>query len=117
MPAPDRQTLEALHEELRVLSHAGDPERFHEVNERFHNAIYARRAERLHRRDDAGDARARAAVPPRPVPQSRPAGEIPRRTRPRGGRDPCAATRRRAAAMRAHIELVRGEYELYAVSV
>ena len=44
-------------------------------------------AERLHRRDDAGDAGARAAVPPRPVPQPRAAGEIARRTRPRRGRD------------------------------
>ena len=41
MPAADRQKLEAIHEELRVLSYAGNPERFHEVNERFHNAIYA----------------------------------------------------------------------------
>ena len=41
MPAADRQRLEAIHEELRVLSYAGNPERFHEVNERFHNAIYA----------------------------------------------------------------------------
>src|SRR5215216_5285011 len=37
MPPGDRQKLEAIHEELRVLSHAGNPERFHEVNERFHN--------------------------------------------------------------------------------
>ena len=41
MSPADRQKLEAIHEELRVLSHAGNPERFHEVNERFHNAIYA----------------------------------------------------------------------------
>src|ERR1700759_3559307 len=41
MPAAERQALEAVHEELRVLSYAGNPERFHEVNERFHNAIYA----------------------------------------------------------------------------
>ena len=41
MPPGDRQKLEAIHEELRVLSYAGNPERFHEVNERFHNAIYA----------------------------------------------------------------------------
>src|ERR1700750_1547164 len=41
MPAKQRHGLEAVHEELRVLSHAGNPERFHEVNERFHNAIYA----------------------------------------------------------------------------
>src|SRR5215468_9545843 len=41
MPAVERARLEAIHEELRVLSHAGNPERFHSVNERFHNAIYA----------------------------------------------------------------------------
>ena len=40
LPA-ERQRLEAVHEELRVLSYAGNPDRFHEVNERFHNAIYA----------------------------------------------------------------------------
>src|SRR6188768_3931564 len=32
MTAADRQRLESIHEELRVLSHAGNPERFHEVN-------------------------------------------------------------------------------------
>src|SRR5579871_4349714 len=37
----ERHQLEAVHEELRVLSHAGNPDRFHEVNERFHNSIYA----------------------------------------------------------------------------
>ena len=41
MTAVERQALEAVHEELRVLSSDGSPERFHEVNERFHNAIYA----------------------------------------------------------------------------
>src|ERR1700720_2450593 len=41
MPPAERQALEAVHEELRLLSHAGNPDRFHEVNERFHNAIYA----------------------------------------------------------------------------
>ena len=41
MSAAERHELEAIHEELRVLSHAGNPDRFHEVNERFHNAIYA----------------------------------------------------------------------------
>ncbi len=87
MPPAERQKLEAIHEELRVLSHAGNPERFHEVNERFHNAIYAGSQKRLHRRNDAGDAGAGAAVPPRPVPQSRAAGEIARRARPRRGRD------------------------------
>src|SRR5256885_1663763 len=36
MSAAERQKLEAIHEELRLLSYAGNPERFHEVNERFH---------------------------------------------------------------------------------
>src|SRR5215510_7307203 len=40
MTPVQRHRLEAVHEELRVLSHAGNPERFHEVNERFHNTIY-----------------------------------------------------------------------------
>src|SRR3984957_13121331 len=34
MQPVERQRLEAVHEELRVLSHAGNPDRFHEVNER-----------------------------------------------------------------------------------
>src|SRR6201995_5208477 len=41
MTPVERQRLEAIHEELRNLSHVGNPERFHEVNERFHSAIYA----------------------------------------------------------------------------
>src|ERR1700732_4912646 len=40
MTPAERHRLEAVHEELRVLSHAGNPDRFHEVNERFHNTIY-----------------------------------------------------------------------------
>ncbi|KAJ8135881.1 hypothetical protein OY671_010906, partial [Metschnikowia pulcherrima] len=45
-------------------------------------------AQHLHRRNDAGDAGAGAAVPPGPVPQSRPAGEVAGRARSRRGRDP-----------------------------
>src|SRR5947208_396030 len=41
MSPAERHQLEAIHEELRVLSYTGNPDRFHEVNERFHNAIYA----------------------------------------------------------------------------
>ena len=33
--------LEAAHEEMRALIQLGDPQRFHEVNEAFHGAIYA----------------------------------------------------------------------------
>lgn len=40
MSAAERYALEALHEELRVMIQSGDPQRYHEVNEAFHNAIY-----------------------------------------------------------------------------
>ena len=30
-----------MHEKLRVLIQSGDPQRYHEVNEAFHGAIYA----------------------------------------------------------------------------
>ena len=41
MPVVQRRELEGLHERLRVLSYDGNPQLFHEVNEAFHNAIYA----------------------------------------------------------------------------
>ena len=41
MTAAERRELEAAHEELRALIYVGDPQRFHEVNEAFHGAIYA----------------------------------------------------------------------------
>jgi DNA-binding GntR family transcriptional regulator len=41
MAARERALLEAAHEELRVLIRGGDPQRYHEVNESFHAAIYA----------------------------------------------------------------------------
>lgn len=37
----ERRALEAIHEELRELIHSGDPQRYHEINEAFHGAIYA----------------------------------------------------------------------------
>jgi DNA-binding GntR family transcriptional regulator len=41
MTASERHALEAVHEQLRVLIHSGDPQRYHEVNEAFHATIYA----------------------------------------------------------------------------
>jgi DNA-binding GntR family transcriptional regulator len=41
MDARERRALEAIHEELRALIQSGDPQRYHEMNEAFHNAIYA----------------------------------------------------------------------------
>ena len=41
MSSGERAALEAFHEELRVMIQSGDPQRYHEVNEAFHNAIYS----------------------------------------------------------------------------
>ena len=40
MTIAERRALEDIHESLRVLIQSGDPQRYHEVNEAFHNAIY-----------------------------------------------------------------------------
>jgi DNA-binding GntR family transcriptional regulator len=40
MTSAERRALEGVHEEMRALIHVGDPQRFHEVNEAFHAAIY-----------------------------------------------------------------------------
>src|ERR1700719_4991000 len=42
MLAAERHRLEAIHEELRVLSYAGNPDRVQQGNHRSTNAIYAR---------------------------------------------------------------------------
>jgi DNA-binding GntR family transcriptional regulator len=117
MPAVERQKLEAIHEELRVLSYAGNPERFHEVNERFHNAIYAG-SQNGYIAEMTLSTRVR--VQPFRRAQFRNLGRLAKSHAEhdrvvvaimRG--DKIGAT----AAMRAHIELVREEYEVYAVSV
>ncbi|MBR1123614.1 GntR family transcriptional regulator [Bradyrhizobium lablabi] len=117
MPAADRARLEAIHEELRVLSHAGNPERFHEVNERFHNAIYAG-SQNAYIAEMTLATRVR--VQPFRRAQFRNLGRL---AKSHAEHDRVVVAIMRgdktgaAAAMRAHIELVRGEYEIYAVSV
>jgi DNA-binding GntR family transcriptional regulator len=78
MTSAERRALEDIHEELRVMIQSGDPQRYHEVNEAFHNAIY-------------GGAHntylAEITLATRAIPQSRAAGEIPHRTRPCGAGD------------------------------
>ena len=117
MMAAERARLEAIHEELRVLSHAGNPERFHEVNERFHNAIYAGSQNGYIAEITLAT---RVRVQPFRRAQFRNLGRLAKSHAEhdrvvvailRGDRNGAAA------AMRAHIELVRGEYEIYAVSV
>jgi len=41
MSSAERLGLQGLHESLADLVRRGDPQRYHEVNERFHGAIYA----------------------------------------------------------------------------
>ena len=116
MPPGDRQKLEAIHDELRVLSHAGNPERFHEVNERFHNAIYAG-SQNSYIAEMTLATRVR--VQPFRRAQFRNLGRL---AKSHAEHDRVVVAIMRgdkvgaAAAMRAHIELVRGEYEVYAVT-
>ncbi|NVN84895.1 MAG: GntR family transcriptional regulator [Rhodopseudomonas sp.] len=117
MPPVERRGLEAIHEELRVLSYDGNPERFHEVNERFHNAIYAG-SQNSYIAEITLATRVR--VQPFRRAQFRNLGRLAK-SQIEHDRVVVAIMRGdrvgAAAAMRAHIELVRGEYEIYAVSV
>ena len=117
MTPSDRNGLEAIHEELRVLSYTGNPDRFHEVNERFHNAIYAGSQNGYIAEMTLAT---RVRVQPFRRAQFRNLGRLAK-SHAEHGRVVVAIMRGdrvgAAAAMRAHIELVRGEYELYAVSV
>jgi DNA-binding GntR family transcriptional regulator len=117
MAPAERHGLESIHEELRVLSYAGNPERFHEVNERFHNAIYAG-AQNTYIAEITLATRVR--VQPFRRAQFRNLGRLAK-SQAEHDRVVIAIMRGdhigAAAAMRAHIELVRGEYEIYAVSV
>jgi DNA-binding GntR family transcriptional regulator len=117
MAPVERHRLEAVHEELRGLSHAGNPERFHEVNERFHNTIYAG----SHNGYIAEIALAtRVRVQPFRRAQFRNLGRLAK-SHAEHDRVVVAILRGNragaAAAMRAHIEFVRDEYEVYAVSL
>ncbi len=117
MAPSDRRGLEAIHEELRVLSYTGNPDRFHEVNERFHNAIYAGSQNGYIAEITLAT---RVRVQPFRRAQFRNLGRL---AKSHAEHDLVVVAILRgdktgaAAAMRAHIELVRGEYEIYAVSV
>jgi DNA-binding GntR family transcriptional regulator len=117
MAPAERHGLEAIHEELRVLSHAGNPERFHAINERFHRAIYAG-SQNGYIAEMTLSTRVR--VQPFRRAQFRNLGRLAKSHLEhdrvvvailRGDRSGAAA------AMRAHIEQVRGEYTVYAASV
>jgi DNA-binding GntR family transcriptional regulator len=40
MTGAERHALEAVHEQLRALIQSGDPQRYHDINEAFHAAVY-----------------------------------------------------------------------------
>src|ERR1700744_6216637 len=117
MTQPERHRLEAIHEELRVLSYAGDPDRFHAVNERFHNAVYAGSQNGYIAEMTLAT---RVRVQPFRRAQFRNLGRLAK-SHAEHDRVVVAIMRGDKAgaelAMRAHIELVRDEYEVYAVSV
>jgi DNA-binding GntR family transcriptional regulator len=114
MSAIERQILEAVHEELRMLSYDGSPERFHEVNERFHNTIYAG-SQNAHIAEITLATRVR--VQPFRRAQFRNLGRLAK-SHAEHDRVVVAIMRgdraAAAVAMQHHIEAVRGEYELYA---
>ena len=117
MPAQSRHGLEEIHEELRGLSYVGNPDRFHAVNERFHDAIY-----QGSQNDYIAEMTlaTRVRVQPFRRAQFRNLGRLAK-SHAEHDRIVVAILRGdrigASAAMRAHIELVRDEYETYAVSV
>ena len=117
MTAAERHGLEALHEKLRAMIQAGNPQRFHEVNEAFHNAIY-NGSQNTYIAEMTLATRVR--VQPFRRAQFRNLGRLSK-SHAEHDRVVVAILRgdrvEAAAAMRDHIQTVRGEYELYAVSL
>ncbi len=114
MSGTERRALELVHEEMRALIHIGDPQRFHEVNEAFHGAIYTG-AHNAYLAEMTLATRAR--VQPFRRAQFRALGRLARshmehdrvvNAIQRGERE------RAGSAMRAHIVTVREAYEAYA---
>ena len=117
MTRAERNVLEIAHEQMRELVQIGDPQRFHDVNEAFHGAIYAG-AHNGYLADITLSTRAR--VQPFRRAQFRNLGRLAKSQNEhdnvvaaiqRGDRE------RAAIAMRSHIATVQEEYELYASAV
>ncbi len=114
MTGGERRLLETTHEELRALIQSGDPQRYHESNEAFHATIYAG-AHNAYLAEMTLATRARAQ--PFRRAQFRNLGRLAKSHGEhervvtailRGDRESAAS------AMRAHIGMVREEYEAYA---
>lgn len=117
MTVAERNAIEAAHEALRELMHAGDPQRFHEANEAFHGAIYSG-AHNSYLSEMAIATRSR--VQPFRRAQFRNLGRL---AKSHGEHDVViqailrGAGAQAASAMHAHIMTVREEYVLYAESL
>ena len=84
MTSVERRALEDIHDELRVMIQSGDPQRYHEVNEAFHNCYLYWRPQHLSCGDNPIDTGAGAAVSPRAVSQPWSARQVACRARSRG---------------------------------
>lgn len=117
MTSLEHRALEELHEQLRLLSYAGDPEKFNEVNELFHSAIYTGAHNTC-----LGELTlaTRKRVQPFRRAQFRNLGRL-NKSQAEHSRVFEAILRGdhagAAAAMREHIDLVRNAYETYACLV
>ena len=116
MSSVERRRLEAAHAEMQTLIYQGDPQRFHDVNEAFHGAIYAG-AHNAYLAEITLATRER--VQPFRRAQFRNLGRLAK-SHVEHEQVVVAILRgdgeRAASAMRAHIMTVREEYELYAGS-
>jgi DNA-binding GntR family transcriptional regulator len=117
MTVAERHALQSLHEKLRSISYLGDTQRFHEVNEAFHNAIYAG-AHNAYMAELALATRKR--VQPFRRAQFRNVGRLAKSHAEHDRVVLAILQGDRAAAiasMRAHIDTVRKEYAAYAGKV
>jgi len=117
MTSGERGGLEAIHEELRVMIQSGDPQRYHEINEAFHNAIYSG-AHNTYLAEITLTTRAR--VQPFRRAQFRNLGRLAK-SHAEHDRVVQAILRGErgiaGSAMHAHIVTVREEYEVYSESL
>jgi DNA-binding GntR family transcriptional regulator len=117
MNGTERYALATAHENLRALIQAGDPQRYHEINEAFHGTIYTGA-----HNDYLAEltVATRARVQPFRRAQFRNLGRLAK-SHLEHDRVVVAIMRgdrpRAADAMRDHIETVRDEYVAYADSV
>jgi DNA-binding GntR family transcriptional regulator len=117
MTSAERHTLETVHQNLRALIQSGDPQRYHEVNEIFHATIYAG-AHNAYLAEMTFSTRTR--VQPFRRAQFRNIGRLSKSHVEHDRVVLCILRGDRAgaaAAMRAHIDTVREEYEAYAETV